>query len=189
MVRFCCDGDTIGSPVRNADGAESTQHLYHSDALCAEGVPGTVGNPSGRQAKHLARARRTAQFVRPEADHGMAAALRDTLGQQHLATEFLAERLHSAHLVDRRTDDGEVEAPGGADVAVYDIAEVEGDAEIERRPALGGAPGVERRIAAAGIDRGAHGVAACSLGTDLARSEDRQKPVAEKTSISRRRAP
>src|SRR4030095_2671795 len=80
---------------------------------------------------------------------------------------------------DGRADDGEVEAPGGANVAVDDIAEVEGDGEIERRPAFGGTPGVERRIPAAGIDRGAHCVAARPLGADAVRGEDRQKPVAE----------
>jgi hypothetical protein len=103
----------------------------------------------------------------------MAAALGDALRQQHLATELLAERLHAANFIDGRTNDGEVEAPGGANVAIDDIAEVEGDAEIERRPAFDGAPGVERRVPAAGIDSGGQGVAARPLGADAVRGEDR----------------
>src|SRR4051812_49307344 len=99
----------------------------------------------------------------------MAAAPGDALRQQHLAIELLAKRFHAAHFVDGRTDNGEVEAPGGANVAIDDIAEVESDGEVQRGPTLGRAPGVERRIPAAGIDSGAHCVAARSLGADAVR--------------------
>src|ERR1700736_2339705 len=65
----------------------------------------------------------------------------DTLRQQQLATERLAQRLHAAHLVDGGTDDGEVETSRGTNVAVEDVAEMESDGQVESGPALGGAAG------------------------------------------------
>src|SRR4030095_1817432 len=90
------------------------------------------------------------------------------------------EGLHAAHLVDGQADDGEVEAPRRADVAVDDIAEVQRDAEIERRPTLGRAPGVERRVPDTGIDSGTQGLVTHPLGADALRGEDGKEPVAQK---------
>ena len=46
--------------------------------------------------------------------------------------------LDAAGLVHGRANHGEVEAAGGADIAVDDLAEVEGDVELQRRLARRG---------------------------------------------------
>ena len=117
--------------------------------------------------------------MRAEAQHRLAAAMGDTLRQQQLATERLAQRLHAADLVDGGTDDGEVETSRGTNVAVEDVAEMESDGQVESGPALGGAPGVERRVPAAGIDRCPHRLGAGVLGADGRRREHREDAIAE----------
>ena len=46
-------------------------------------------------------------------------------GDEHLAPQRLSQGLDARDFVDRRPDDGEVEAIHGADIAIEDLAEVE----------------------------------------------------------------
>ena len=60
------------------------------------------------------------------------------IGDQKVAADLLAERLEAGGLVDDGADGGEIEPLAGADIAVGDLALVQGDVEGERRVASGG---------------------------------------------------
>lgn len=57
---------------------------------------------------------------------------------ENRSVEALAERGEAGDLVRRRPDDGKIEPLFDADVAVADVADMQGDADGERRP--GGLP-------------------------------------------------
>src|SRR5579885_3127169 len=71
----------------------------------------------------------------------------EAFGEEKIAAQRFAERLHAARLVDGAADDGEVEASRGADIAIDDLAEMEDEVERERRLAVRLAPGIELGIA------------------------------------------
>src|SRR6185437_14589344 len=54
-------------------------------------------------------------------------------GEQHGLAQLLGEGFETRSHVDRGTDDGEVEPSAGPDIAVHDVADMEADAEIQRR--------------------------------------------------------
>ena len=70
---------------RHAAGVPLSRHAASGEKL--EPIPSgwTEAGRKGRQGKHLAHAGRAAQLVRPEAEHGTAAAMGDALRQQQLS--------------------------------------------------------------------------------------------------------
>ena len=66
----------------------------------------------------------------------------------------LAQQLDPAGLVDRRADDGEVEAVRRADVAIEHVAQVQGEIELHHRRSRGAPLGVELADPAERVGRG-----------------------------------
>src|SRR5258706_2066114 len=99
------------------------------------------------QREDLARVAHAAQDVAPERLEAGAATLgrRGEGGRdEDLAIEGLAQRLDARHLVDGGADDGEVDAVGGADIAVEHLAEMEREIDGGDRLAGGRARSGER---------------------------------------------
>ena len=124
--------------VRRNIGIERIEILRAADAAQRKAAGGNqVVSPGGIEAG--AKSRRRQQF----------------------AIDRAAHRGDAADLVDRRPHHGEVEPVLAADIAVKDLADMQADIGRRRRPALGGAAGVERDHVAAkamfGPQRGALG--------------------------------
>jgi len=100
-------------------------------------------------------------------------------GDQHTAAEGAAQTFESANQIDCRTDRGEVQPDGGADIAPQHFAEMKGQAELQGRQALPAACLVEMDHAslrrADGVERGV----ACNGRGPFADRENSQHAVAD----------
>src|SRR3546814_4484934 len=95
------------------------------------------------QGEDLLRKGEALEVVATEAAGGAAPVPGVVSREQQRHPEALVQRLDAADQVHRRADHGEVEAVGGADVAVHGVADMQRDAEAEGGLAGGLAPGGE----------------------------------------------
>ena len=108
---------------------------------------------------------------------GFADGAGEGRGDQHRLVDIAAHVGDPAYFVDRRADDGKIEAFAAADVAIKNFADVKTQLHIGGRQALGGAPVVHHGDRSAclsrGIERRMAGGGAIRCG------EDRQRAVAD----------
>src|SRR3546814_3530020 len=93
------------------------------------------------QGEDLLRKGEALEVVATEAAGGAAPVPGVVSREQQRHPEALVQRLDAADQVHRRADHGEVEAVGGADVAVHGVSDMQRDAEAEGGLAGGLAPG------------------------------------------------
>ena len=89
-----------------------------------------------RRGEGAAGAGDALEVVRAEVHERARHVTRDLLAHHQRTTELAGEALEARREVHRRADAGEVEAARAADVAVGDVADVQRDAEAERRLAV-----------------------------------------------------
>src|SRR5690242_5457848 len=103
----------------------------------------------------------------------------DRFGYEHRASQGTAQSFDSAGHVDRRADSGEIEAVGRADIAVHHGAEMQPDAERERREPSAGAFLIETCHPITGRAYGSQRGVACGGRAARFQWENGEEPIAD----------